>query len=181
MKRLKTLLLIIPIIFFGALSVQAGTITDGTGVGIYYIASFNSNGGSPSYSSQNHKAKSTVSSPGSPSKTGYTFTGWSPSLPASMPSANTTYMANYADRTKPTTPGPMTTSWVRDHFVKTSCTAATTGSVDSGSGIRGYRLCRSNNNTSGCSVWVGSEHSGKTQSVSGSNLPSNGPYRYYYW
>jgi hypothetical protein len=85
------------------------------------------------------------------------------------------------DVTAPTTPGAPTASWTGDHYVNTSFSAATTGSTDSQSGIRGYRLCRSNDNTTGCSVWVTAESSSKSGTVSGSHLPSNGAYRYYYW
>jgi len=86
---------------------QVRTCTDGSLSGSYaytsctqkYRASFSLNGGSPSYSSQVHTPGSTVSSPGSPSKTGYHFTGWSPALPTSMPSVNTTYTAQWGANT----------------------------------------------------------------------------------
>jgi hypothetical protein len=86
------------------------------------------------------------------------------------------------DKTPPTAPGTMTAVWVGDHYVNTSFSASTTGSSDSGSGIRGYRLCRSLDTASGCSAWTATgEHVGISETVSGSDLPSDGTYRYYYW
>lgn len=82
----------------------------------------------------------------------------------------------------PTAPGIMTTGWTRDHFVNTNFTATTTAPSGTGSGIRGYRLCRSVDNSGGCSNWTtAGEHAGMTEVVSGSDLPSNGNFRYYYW
>lgn len=85
------------------------------------------------------------------------------------------------DSTNPTTPGNMTTTWSGDHYVNTSFTANTTGSTDANSGVRGYRLCRSHDNNSGCSVWVNAESASTSALVSGSHLPTNGTYRNYYW
>ena len=50
-----------------------------------YTYSFNSNGGSPSYSSVAGVAGAVVGNPGSPTRAGYNFSGWSPSLPTTMP------------------------------------------------------------------------------------------------
>lgn len=50
-----------------------------------YNYTFNSNGGTPSYATKTQTAGTSVTSPGSPTRTGYTFTGWSPALPTTMP------------------------------------------------------------------------------------------------
>jgi hypothetical protein len=85
------------------------------------------------------------------------------------------------DTTPPTTPGAMTTTWSGDHYVNTSFTASTTGSTDAGSGVRGYRLCRSLDNSTGCNTWVAAESAATNVAVSSTNLPSEGAFRYYYW
>ena len=59
-----------------------------------YTANFSSNGGSPSYSSQTVTSGGTIYSPGEPTRTGYVFNGWSPSLPRSI-TANTTFTAQW--------------------------------------------------------------------------------------
>ena len=93
-----------------------------------------------------------------------------------------TVTVTYGDPNPPTAPGIMTTTWVRDHYINTNFVAATTGSTDVGSGIRGYRLCRSLDNAGGCSVWTtNGEHAALSETVSGSDLPSDGTFRYYYW
>jgi len=93
-----------------------------------------------------------------------------------------TVTVTYGDTTAPTAPGTMTTTWARDHWVNTSFIGSTTGSTDAGSGIRGYRLCSSLDNTTGCSTWTAAgEHAGTTETVSGTDLPPTGSYRYYYW
>jgi len=61
-------------------------------------ATFNSNGGTPTYSSISEPAPLYVVSPGSPTRTGYTFVGWSPSLPRNI-SADTTFVAQWQART----------------------------------------------------------------------------------
>ena len=100
---------------------------------------------------------------------------------SNMTSAKTVTVT-YTDPTPPTAPGIMTTGWTRDHYVNTNFTASTTGSTDSGSGIRGYRLCRSPDNTGGCYYWTAAgEHASMSEVVSGSDLPSDGTFRYYYW
>jgi uncharacterized repeat protein (TIGR02543 family) len=65
-------------------------------------ATFNSAGGTPTYSSQSGTAPLSVSSPGSPSRSGFTFLGWSPSLPRTI-SSNTTFVAQWQDNTPPST------------------------------------------------------------------------------
>jgi len=102
--------------------------------------------------------------------------------PAFNMTSNKTVAVVYSDGTPPTTPGIITTSWIGDHWVNTNFVVSTTGSTDSGSGIRGYRLCRSNDNGIGCQVWTANgEHAGLTEVVSGTDLPGSGAYRYYYW
>ncbi len=82
----------------------------------------------------------------------------------------------------PTQPGAMTTTWKGDHYVNTDFVAATTGSTDNGSGVAYYKLCRSANNASGCTAWVTTNNGlSTTHTVSGTHLPSDGTYRYYYW
>lgn len=61
-----------------------------------YTYSFNTNGGSPSvYTSVNATMGTTVNSPGIPTRAGYTFTGWSPSLPRAMPVGGGTSVAQW--------------------------------------------------------------------------------------
>jgi hypothetical protein len=52
-------------------------------------ATFDSNGGTPTYNSVTGQAPLSVSSPGSPTRSGFTFTGWSPSLPTTITSDRT--------------------------------------------------------------------------------------------
>jgi hypothetical protein len=61
-------------------------------------ATFNSAGGSPTYSSISEPAPLYVESPVSPTRTGYTFAGWIPSLPRNI-SANTTFTAQWTANT----------------------------------------------------------------------------------
>jgi uncharacterized repeat protein (TIGR02543 family) len=59
------------------------------------VASFNSNGGSPSFPDQSIiVGQDTVSNPGSPSKVNYTFTGWGVTFPATR-TVDTTFTAQY--------------------------------------------------------------------------------------
>ncbi len=88
------------------------------------------------------------------------------------------------DGTAPTTPNAPTTSWSGDQYVCGNFNmVAPTNSTDGGvGGITYYRLCRSNNNASGCAVWVApAVAAGATVTVSGTNLPGANTYRYYYW
>ena len=47
------------------------------------------------YTSGITKVGATITAPNTPTKTGYTFSGWSPAVAATMPSANTTYTATW--------------------------------------------------------------------------------------
>jgi hypothetical protein len=93
---------------------------------------------------------------------------------------------NY-ETTKPSTPGKMTTTWVGDHYVKTSFTATGTGSTDTGgSGLLAapYTLWRSADYTTtspGCTVSVASGLSTQSTVVSGTHLPTSGTRRDYCW
>ena len=60
----------------------------------FVTATFDSNGGNETYSSQTGVAPLNVTSPGTPTRSGYTFTGWSPSLPTTI-NANTTFIAQW--------------------------------------------------------------------------------------
>jgi len=149
-----------------------------------YTYNFNGNGAtsnaSPTSVYQNYGTG--ISTPGAPSRTGYTFTGWSPGIPGTMPSGGGTSYAQWSDQTPPSAPGAMTVSWTGDHYVNGNFTASTSGASDSGSGIRGYRLCRSQDNSGGCYTWTAAgEHAGTSETVSGADLPSVGTFRYYYW
>ncbi|MEI6280767.1 MAG: InlB B-repeat-containing protein, partial [bacterium] len=59
-----------------------------------YTITFNSNGGS-AVSSITADYGASVSSPISPTKTGYSFAGWSPVIPATMPSGGGTFTAQW--------------------------------------------------------------------------------------
>jgi uncharacterized repeat protein (TIGR02543 family) len=60
-----------------------------------YTITFNGNGGStPASITQNHGTP--VTAPANPTRTGYTFTGWSPSVPSTMPASNTTCVAQWS-------------------------------------------------------------------------------------
>ena len=58
-------------------------------------ATFDSAGGSPTYSSVSGQIPLSVSNPGTPTKSGYTFNGWSPSLPRTI-TENTTFTAQWS-------------------------------------------------------------------------------------
>ena len=60
----------------------------------FVTATFDSNGGNETYSNQSGVAPLSVTSPGTPTRSGYTFTGWSPSLPTTI-NANTTFIAQW--------------------------------------------------------------------------------------
>ena len=71
-------------------------------------ASFNSNGGTPSYSSVSGNKPLYVNKPSpDPTKSGYTFDGWSPSLPRNI-SSDTTFTAQWL------APQPDGSEWVED-------------------------------------------------------------------
>ena len=146
-----------------------------------YSITFNSAGGTAVTTiTQNYGT--TVSAPASPTRTGYVFTGWSPALAGTMPVGGQALTATWSDTAAPSAPGIPTASWTGDHYINTSVTVSTSGASDNGSGMRGYRLCRSNDNAGGCSVWTANgEHAGLSEVVSGADLPSAGTYRYYYW
>lgn len=118
---------------------------------------------------------------------GYTFSSWSDGVTSASRTdtnvtANKTVTANFVDSIAPSAPGSLTTSWTRDRFVNGPFTASTSGSSDAGTGIRGYWLCRSSDNTGGCYYEVyGGEQASTSRTVSGDDLPSPGAYRYYYW
>ena len=59
-----------------------------------YTITFNSNGGS-AVSSITQKYGTTITAPANPTRTGYIFTGWSPALPATMPSGGLTVTAQW--------------------------------------------------------------------------------------
>ena len=59
---------------------------------ITITATFNSDGGSPTYAVQTGPPPLYVTNPGTPTKSGYAFLGWSPSLPTTI-SSNTTFTA----------------------------------------------------------------------------------------
>jgi hypothetical protein len=61
-------------------------------------ATFNSAGGTPTYNSISEPAPLYVESPGSPTRTGYTFAGWNPSLPRNI-SEDTTFTAQWTGNT----------------------------------------------------------------------------------
>jgi hypothetical protein len=89
-------------------------------------ATFNSNGGTPTYSSQSGPSPLSVSNPGSPTRSGFTFNGWSPAVPTTI-SADTTFVAQWLEDTSPNPPnaptnliltnnggGSVTASWTHD-------------------------------------------------------------------
>jgi len=61
---------------------------------ISYLISFNTNGGS-AISSISGKYGTSFAAPANPTKTGYTFNGWSPILPSTIPAANLTVAAQW--------------------------------------------------------------------------------------
>jgi hypothetical protein len=60
-----------------------------------YTITFNSDGGT-AVNSITDDFGASITQPTSPTRSGYTFTGWSPALPSAMPAANTTYTALWA-------------------------------------------------------------------------------------
>lgn len=82
----------------GSCSCNSGYSWNGTScaAGIYTY-SFNTNGGIPAtYLAVNATAGTAVSSPGTPTRSGYTFAGWSPALPTSMPVGGGSSVAQWA-------------------------------------------------------------------------------------
>lgn len=59
-----------------------------------YTITFNSNGGSP-VASITQDYNTSVTAPANPTKTGYTFAGWSEPVPSTMPAENKTLTANW--------------------------------------------------------------------------------------
>jgi uncharacterized repeat protein (TIGR02543 family) len=59
-----------------------------------YTLSFNSNGGT-AVTAITQDYNTAISSPTAPTKTGYTFAGWSPTVPGTMPASNTTVAAQW--------------------------------------------------------------------------------------
>jgi hypothetical protein len=90
------------------------------------IATFNSNSGTPTYSSQSGSSPLSVSNPGSPTRSGFTFDGWSPAVPTTITS-NTTFVAQWLADTSNNPPnaptnltftnnggGSVTINWTHD-------------------------------------------------------------------
>lgn len=73
----------------------------------YVTATFNSNGGTPTYPTARVRRNTALNSPGTPTRSGFVFSGWSPSLPATI-LVNTTYTAQWTAST-PTTSTPTVT------------------------------------------------------------------------
>ena len=67
---------------------------DGTSTPINAVASFDTNGGNETYADQIGLSPLSVTNPGTPTRGGYEFTGWSPSLPTTITS-NTTFVAQW--------------------------------------------------------------------------------------
>jgi hypothetical protein len=65
-----------------------------TAVVVTVTATFDSAGGSPTYNNQSGTSPLSVSNPGSPTRSGFTFNAWSPSLPRQI-SSNTTFTAQW--------------------------------------------------------------------------------------
>ena len=65
-----------------------------------YTLTFDSNGGS-AVAPITQDFSSAIVAPANPTRVGYTFTGWSPALPVTMPAANVIYTAQYTQN--PTT------------------------------------------------------------------------------
>lgn len=63
---------------------------------INVTATFDSNGGTPTFASQTGLQPFAVVSPGSPTKSGFNFTGYIPTLPRSI-SVNTTFVAQFVE------------------------------------------------------------------------------------
>lgn len=70
-------------------------------------ATFNSDGGTPTYNQQSGPSPFAVSNPGSPTRTNFTFNGWSPSLGTPITS-NTTFVAQWMAITSPEPPAAPT-------------------------------------------------------------------------
>jgi uncharacterized repeat protein (TIGR02543 family) len=60
-----------------------------------YTLTFDSDGGT-AVNSITDDFGASITQPTSPTRSGYTFTGWSPALPSTMPAANTTYTAQWS-------------------------------------------------------------------------------------
>lgn len=69
-----------------------------------YTLTWNVNGGNAltgDYTSGSVKYEATITKPTDPTREGYTFAGWSPEVAATMPAANTTYIAQWTEKTAP--------------------------------------------------------------------------------
>lgn len=78
----------------GDASTTISTLVSADGEAEEVTATFNSAGGTPTFNSITVAPGTTISSPGTPSRTGYTFAGWSPSLPRTI-SVDTTFTAQW--------------------------------------------------------------------------------------
>lgn len=78
----------------GTASTTVNTLTSSVGQQQLVTATFDSAGGSPTFSPITVAPGTTIQSPGTPSRTGFTFDGWSPSLPRQI-FTNTTFTAQW--------------------------------------------------------------------------------------
>jgi hypothetical protein len=90
------------------------------------VASFNSNGGTPNYGNQSTTGSSlTVFNPGSPTRTGFIFSGWSPSVPRTI-TQSTQFVAQWTEEqgsTLPSAPSSVSITSPGDNQVSFSWTA----------------------------------------------------------
>jgi uncharacterized repeat protein (TIGR02543 family) len=155
--------------------------TDNIGVSYYNLCRSNDNaGGCSVWVATGIGASTVVSGSHLPSPGTYRYYYWYAYDAVGNQSSNSTAEYVRMDGAAPTTPGANTTSWVGDHYVNGAFTAATSGSTDAGIGVSYYNLCRSVDNSGGCNTWVATGI-GTSATVSGTNLPSDGTYRYYSW
>lgn len=78
----------------GTASTTINTSTSSDGEQAQVTATFNSAGGTPTFNSVTGTPPLAVSSPGTPTRTGYNFTGYSPSLPTTI-NTDTTFTAQW--------------------------------------------------------------------------------------